>query len=102
MVVAPTNPQVDWAEDYVQFKNYTEVANEVYMNQRKIDALAEDLKTNSDGDLCMKIIMGVLEARSILGALVNQIQRIKAKAKNLWPVTRNEPVSLPMYQSQIL
>ena len=47
-------------EDYVQFKHYTEVANKVYMNQRKIDALAEDLKTNGDSDLCMKIIMGVI------------------------------------------
>ena len=89
-------------DDYVQFKHYTEVANEVYINQKKLDVLAGDLKKNSYQNLCIKAIMGVIGVCSILGAIANQIQKIKNKAKNLWQVRRNEPEALPMYQSKIL
>ena len=95
-------PSGFWSEDHVQFKYHAETANAVFENQRKIDSLAEDLKTNGDSDFYMKIVMGVPGACGFLGALVNQIQRIKTRAKNLWnAVPRNEPVNLPKYQSQI-
>ena len=70
-------------DDYVQFKHYIQEANLVHANQKKLEAIAEDLQKNAYEDLWVKLIMAALGICLVLWAILSQIQKIKNKAKSL-------------------
>ena len=69
---------------YAQFQIVLEEMKMTQSNNKKLNALAEQLQKNTQEDFWVKLCLYAVGVLSIFGAIISQIQKLKALAKDSW------------------